>query len=264
VQELTNERATRKAIATGIDQLLSRSHAGDVAVIQFAGHGTQLPDTSGDEIDGFDEAWVPCDFNDGEFVIDDDIAVMLDKYRDRGIELVLFTDCCHSGTSTRFMPGPNAPQSTVHSRYLKVPRDIEKRYLEKRGSEQSGARFGADDKLGWEIHFAACQDKQSAYEHDGHGDFTRAATKALANAMRSPVSYASLAAAIAAEFGGNNMQTPGLRALPASLGLTLFTASRSLTVGGQIQITAPSGDIAACLDQLTAAINALNKKIDSL
>ena len=112
VQSLTNERATRQAVAAAIDGVLGRAKSGDVVVIQYAGHGTQLPDGNGDEADGLDEAWVPYDYNDGEFVIDDDLGAMFDRYKGRGIELVVFTDCCHSGTSTRFMPAPGAPQSS--------------------------------------------------------------------------------------------------------------------------------------------------------
>ena len=267
VQELTNERATREAITAGMDRILASSNGGDVVVIQYAGHGTQLPDSSGDESDGLDEAWVPYDYNDGEFVIDDDIGGIFDRHRDRGVELVVFTDCCHSGTSTRFFLGPSA-----HSRYMKVPREIEQRYLDKRGAGQAGARFGLTDSEGWEIHFAACQDSQSAYEHDGHGDFTRALTAELARTQAVSSTYASLASAMSAAFNGNTQQMPQLRALPASLQRALFATARE----GMVATAACSaaniltnaqvapGDLAARLDQLGAAIAVLSKKIDAL
>ena len=283
VQELTNERATREAITAGMDRILANSSAGDIVVIQYAGHGTQLPDGNGDESDGLDEAWVPYDYNEGEFVIDDDIGGIFDRHRDRGVELVVFTDCCHSGTSTRLFLGPNAPQSSAHSRYMKVPREIEQRYLEKRGAGQAGARFGQADSEGWEIHFAACQDKQSAYEHDGHGDYTRALTAELARAQRASVTYGSLASAIGAAFNGNALQMPQLRALPASLQRELFATARggmagsaTATATGTANGTAVGaagaasipqgtpGDIAVRLDQLGAEIAVLSKKIDAL
>jgi hypothetical protein len=265
VQSLTNERATRQAITAAIDRVLTASNAGDVVVIQYAGHGTQLPDLNGDESDGLDEAWVPYDYNEGEFVIDDDLGALFDRHRDRGIQLVVFTDCCHSGTSTRFMPPPGAPQRAVHSRYLAVPRDVVDLFKQKRGTAQTGARFGAADSLGWEIHFAACQDQQSAYERDGHGDFTRATTQALADALRAPTTYAGLAAAVGKAFAGNALQTPQLQAKPDASAGVLFAATRGIavatdrTAGGD-----PGASLEARIDQLAAAIQQLSKKIDDL
>ena len=265
VKSLTNERATREAIATAIDGVLSGANAGDVVVIQYAGHGTQLPDGNGDEDDGLDEAWVPYDYNEGEFVIDDDLGALFDRHKGRGIQLVLFTDCCHSGTSTRFMPGPNAPQSSVHSRYLEVPRDIVARFQQKRGAAQSAARFGARDSTGWEIHFAACQDSQSAYERDGHGDFTRATTLALADAVHFSTSYQALADTIGRAFAGNPNQTPRLNAPPRAEGLPLFGANRGLAAAsGAATPDDAASAFGARIDQLTAAINKLSKKIDDL
>jgi Caspase domain/N-acetylmuramoyl-L-alanine amidase len=264
VQSLSNERATRQAIATAIDGVLGRAKSGDVVVIQYAGHGTQLPDGNGDEADGLDEAWVPYDYNEGEFVIDDDIGALFDRYKGRGIQLVVFTDCCHSGTSTRFMPGPGTPESSVHSRYMQVPRDIVDAFQKKRGTSQAGARFGAQDSF-WEIHFAACQDSQSAYERDGHGDFTRAATKALADAVQAATSYSALGEAIAKAFAGNTLQTPRLNVVRTDAGLPVFGASRALTIApdAATQDGATAG-LGLRLDQLTAAIDKLSKKIDDL
>ena len=61
------------------------------------------------------------------------------------------------------------------------------------------------------------------------------------------------------------MQMPQLRALPDAGGLALFAATRgaamlqdnSTPMGGAM-------DFGARIDQLTAAVNALNKKIDEL
>jgi len=265
VQSLTNERATRQGISTAIDGVLAGAKAGDVVVIQYAGHGTQLPDGNGDEADGLDEAWVPYDYNEGEFVIDDDLGALFDRYKGRDIQLVVFTDCCHSGTSTRFMPGPGAPQSSVHSRYMQVPRDIVERFQQKRGAPQSGARFGAKDSSGWEIHFAACQDAQSAYERDGHGDFTRATTKALVDAVQSATSYQTLADTIARSFAGNALQTPRLNASRNEAQLPLFGATRGISVASDSATSDGAGiALGARIDQLTAAINKLSKKIDDL
>ncbi|KAK8835654.1 hypothetical protein M9Y10_042369 [Tritrichomonas musculus] len=60
----------------------------------FAGHGAQIKDTSGDEADGYDEVMV---FDSG-FIVDDDLAIYLQKYSIGKAHTILIADCCHSGT----------------------------------------------------------------------------------------------------------------------------------------------------------------------
>jgi hypothetical protein len=63
-------------------------------VIYYVGHGTNVRDTSGDEADGQDEAFV---FDDG-FIVDDDLITHLSDNKNPDSEVVLVTDACHSGT----------------------------------------------------------------------------------------------------------------------------------------------------------------------
>lgn len=60
----------------------------------FAGHGAQVVDTSGDEADGYDEVMV---FDSG-YIVDDDLAIYLQKYSAGTAHTILLSDCCHSGT----------------------------------------------------------------------------------------------------------------------------------------------------------------------
>jgi metacaspase-1 len=63
------------------------------------GHGTKLRDESGDEDDGYDEALVPVDFQEGaEMIRDDDLYDTLIKPLSAGVHVVSLMDCCHSGT----------------------------------------------------------------------------------------------------------------------------------------------------------------------
>ena len=87
--------------------------AGDQVVFHFSGHGQQVWDDSGDEIDQLDEALVPYDSpkqykastNEGQYLLrDDELSILLNKIRNKlgakGSLLVLM-DACHSGTATR-------------------------------------------------------------------------------------------------------------------------------------------------------------------
>ena len=277
VQSLFDEAATRQAIEEAIDRLLVGSKPGDTVVIHYAGHGTQLPDLNQDEGDGFDEAWVPYDYMSGEFFIDDDQGKLFDRYRSAGIELVLFTDCCHSGTNTRAAFTSNAPQVRGNSRYLIPPPEAVRRFRELRGG---GARAAAPstpaapDALGWEIHYAACQDSQSAYEHDGHGDFTRALTGVLTAAATRGASYEELAVKLVSQFTGNVMQSPNFRAKPDMRANPLFGVGARADASAESAATKAAAtaqfappvplDLARRIDAIGAKLDALARKIDQL
>jgi hypothetical protein len=61
-------------------------------VIAFSGHGTQVADTSGEEVDRKDEVIVPCDY---QLIKDDELNAILKPYKGSGLAIF---DCCHSGT----------------------------------------------------------------------------------------------------------------------------------------------------------------------
>jgi hypothetical protein len=273
VRTLFDEAATRRGIEAAVDRLLAESKRGDTGVIHYAGHGTQLPDLNQDEGDGFDEAWVPFDYMSGEFFIDDDQGKLFDRYRAAGIELILFTDCCHSGTNTRAAFTPNAPQVRANSRYLVPPAEAVRRFRELRGGDSRAAAAGLApaDALGWEIHYSACRDTQSAYEHDGQGDFTRALTGALADAASQGASYEALATRLAGQFASNVLQSPGLRAQPEARARALFGASARADVvaadsvpGAAASAPFEDRDLARRIDAVDAKLDVLTRKIDSL
>lgn len=272
VRSLFDEAAIRRGIEAAIDRLLAESQRGDTVVIHYAGHGTQLPDLNQDEGDGFDEAWVPFDYMSGEFFIDDDQGRLFDRYRAAGIELILFTDCCHSGTNTRAVFTRNAPQMRANSRYLAPPPEAVRRFRELRGGESRAAAVPAPaDALGWEIHYSACRDTQSAYEHDGQGDFTRALTGTLADAASQGASYEALATRLAGQFASNVLQSPGLRAQPEARARALFGANAradlvaAASAPGAIA-SAPfeERDLARRIDAVDAKLDVLARKIDNL
>lgn len=71
----------------------------DMLVLYYAGHGTQVRDSNGDEKDGMDE--VLCFVKpDGskDFLLDDDVAETLAKCNP-AVRILIVTDCCHAGTA---------------------------------------------------------------------------------------------------------------------------------------------------------------------
>ncbi|MCB1676189.1 MAG: caspase family protein, partial [Halioglobus sp.] len=260
VSFLLDGEATAAAILAGIDAVLSRAGRGDVVVIQFAGHGTQISDTSGEEIDQLDESWVPFDFLEGEFVVDDALGELFDRYRDRGVELVLFTDCCHSGTSSRAAFEASAAPNAPNSRFLPVERALQDRF---RARHPDAARGDTRrDSLGWEIHFAACQDQQSAYEENGHGKFTLAALQALENAGAAHGTYGRLADAVIRAFADDLRQTPNFRAASQRRGWRLFAGTAAAS-GAASPPTHPGGETASA-GLRDAPLERIERRLDEI
>lgn len=110
---LKDEFATKKGIINAFDNLYKSIKSGDIIYIHFSGHGQQVCDDNGDEIDGLDEAIVPYDsfkdfipnINEGEKLIrDDELNVIIRKIRSKAGkkgQVVFVLDSCHSGTGTR-------------------------------------------------------------------------------------------------------------------------------------------------------------------
>ncbi len=126
MQICTDRRATKAAIITGINWLLSGAKKNDNLVFYYSGHGSQIPDVHGDDADGKDEVLCPADVGvgAGNFISDDDLRNLFKKVTtDINLEIIL--DCCHSGTGTRtidaFMGLPDAKK--VKARYLPPPLD---------------------------------------------------------------------------------------------------------------------------------------------
>jgi hypothetical protein len=80
--------------------------SGDSAAIVLLGHGGRVADTSGDEADGYDEAFASSDLLP---ITDDWIGAVLASAAS-GSKIDIVTDMCYAGTSTREKRPDGAPQ----------------------------------------------------------------------------------------------------------------------------------------------------------
>ncbi len=112
VMFLSDADATKEGIMSAMNELYSKIEEGDHVVIHYSGHGHQIFDDNGDEIDGLDEALVsydaPMKMEDGydgsRHFRDDELGEMISKFRIKlgsTGHILLFLDSCHSGTGTR-------------------------------------------------------------------------------------------------------------------------------------------------------------------
>ena len=102
------KRPTGANIRKALEALATRSYGkDDRVVVLYAGHGVQVPDDNGDELDAQDEAWLPADgTKDAKKVFagalrDEVIGDYLKRIRDKGATVWCIMDCCHSSTGVR-------------------------------------------------------------------------------------------------------------------------------------------------------------------
>ncbi|KAI4296372.1 hypothetical protein L6164_036335 [Bauhinia variegata] len=91
-------RPTKKNILESLHWLVKDCQPGDSLVFHFSRHGSQQPDLKEDEIDGFDEAICPVDFQKEGMIVDNDINSILVWPLVKGVTLHAIIDACNSGT----------------------------------------------------------------------------------------------------------------------------------------------------------------------
>ena len=116
---LVDGAATQKAMENGISSLVRGAKKGDVLVLHYSGHGSNVPDDAEnrDEADGRDEILCPADLNWDKPLRDDWLRKTFDKLP-AGVSFTIIMDCCHSGTNTRAIEPPDVK---VKQRYLPSP-----------------------------------------------------------------------------------------------------------------------------------------------
>jgi len=117
---LTDLKATKKAMEAAIHRLIANARKGDVLLLHYSGHGSNVPDDNGDEADNRDEILCPTDLDWKDPLRDDWLRTEIDKLP-AGVSLTVIMDCCHSGTNTRALPQPDAPRI---ERFLPCPLDL--------------------------------------------------------------------------------------------------------------------------------------------
>lgn len=99
IKMLLEKDATTQNIKDNLRWLVSGCRPGDTLFFHYSGHGSQILDTSGDEIDdNFDEIICPFDLNWKDKVITDDYMKWIFDTVPAGVNLTVTLDCCNSGS----------------------------------------------------------------------------------------------------------------------------------------------------------------------
>jgi hypothetical protein len=262
VRYLLDEQATQAGMLDGLRTLMGGARAGDVLVLQYSGHGTQLPDDNADEGDGFDEAFVPVDYHTGALFLRDDLVGSTLTSLAPGVLLTLFMDCCHCGTISRFAPVARGEESgRDRVRYLPVsPELLQASRAFRRRSFAGRSRAAEETSAPGVVHLAACRDNEFAWESDGQGDFTAAALTVLADAVSRGETNEAFLAGVARTVARKGRQQPMM--MPAAAGMSgrSLLGSPGVATGGRpVSSGAASGD-AELLRHLEAAVTLLRQR----
>ena len=190
VSQLLDQQATYAAMAETIGDLVQGAGRGDTLVITYSGHGTWVPDSSGDEPDGRDEGLCPYDIGTVGPLLDDAIRTLFAARAD-GVRVLLISDSCHSGSVTRGDDSDLDP-GLPRARFLPLEAWMPADELPSPGPRPpkliSGLRRSGGDLL-----LAGCQDTEYSWDTSFHGRpngaFTYYALKTLRD--RRPATYAA-------------------------------------------------------------------------
>lgn len=94
------QRPTKVNMLAAYAKIVAESESGDAIFCHYSGHGTKIRDDDNEEEgDGYDEALVPVDYNEGAGVLrDDELYDVLIRPLPQGTTMTCVMDCCHSGT----------------------------------------------------------------------------------------------------------------------------------------------------------------------
>jgi metacaspase-1 len=188
---LLTQQATAVNVLREISRAAERLEANDILLLSYAGHGSQVPDTDGDEAPTsakLDETWCLYD----RMLIDDELYRMWGQFKP-DVRVVVVSDSCHSGDVLRFieenrplftsllfnaLPADSA-RDLEEPIYRVLPTDDAIRAYQRNARryeeiQASGVRSDRVDIRATVLLLAACQDNQTAGDGREHGIFTAA------------------------------------------------------------------------------------------
>lgn len=92
-------KPTKANILSALSWLVADIQPGQNVLFQFSGHGGQVRDTNGDEVEGYDECIYPVNGTQMEVITDDELKAVLAAKIPAGSKCFVILDCCHSGSA---------------------------------------------------------------------------------------------------------------------------------------------------------------------
>jgi hypothetical protein len=169
IQAFQDAQVTRAIFRNTIKNYIVGMKAGDLLLIQYSGHGTQVRDIHGDEDDPYDEALY---LYDGAFT-DDEFNEVLQLIPD-GAKVIIALDSCFSGGATRLFTDFYAKAKYVPTQKIKSLKR-RKKYLKR-------------DVMKWVV-FSGCSENQTSADAYINGRYNGAFTWGWLKSMETNISY---------------------------------------------------------------------------
>jgi metacaspase-1 len=188
VTKLLDGQATKAALVAAFRGLISAARDGDTLAITYSGHGTWVPDSSGDEPDGRDEALCPYDIGTNGPLLDDEIGTLFRSIA-KGVRILLISDSCHSGSVTRGRED-DLDDGGARARFMPLDSWMPKAELPEAGAARAPVVSGLR-RTGGDLLLAGCKDTEysfdTSFQGRPNGAFTYYALKTLRE--RKPANY---------------------------------------------------------------------------
>jgi len=184
---LKNEQATHAAIISAIQtHLVAKARQGDIVVMHYSGHGSQMKDVTKKKISGVDETIVPWDSRDPQGKVFDipgsELHGLLVQLSAKTRNITFILDSCHSGTLVRDVPGKDEPRA---ARVRAAPPDERTPPpIPEYATGERGLHEVDSDPVPPFALIAAATSKESAFEHIGGGREHGALTWFLTQQLR--------------------------------------------------------------------------------
>lgn len=247
----------RDAILSALTTLVDGTQSGDVAVVYYSGHGSQVPDTSGDEKDGLDETIVPSDSHRGGGpvldITDDELHSYIFALAQKTPYTTFIFDSCHSGSIDRDLiragtvqairaenrPIPRATMPASQS--LSVP---ERKYPPV--GDGAGGEMSATGLIqqGDYLLLAGCRDDEVSLEANFNGEAHGLLTRYLVDRLRTGVnsSMAAIAATVQVEVEADSKRREKLQHPVFEGPAQLREAPPFSSTGGEVQRETTNGN----------------------
>lgn len=207
VVKILDDQATRQNILGGLENLIVNAAAGDDIVFTYSGHGTQVADSSGDEIDGYDEALYVYDGS----IIDDELRQVLQK-TPADVHVVVIADSCFSGTVTRALDSETAKPRFVKTEDIPATAVLKKHLL-------------SDEQM-VEVLLTGCSDSEYSYDAEINGRWNGAMTAYATSVMRAGQSWKDFYQQLRLRLPSDEYpQTPQLEGSEANKNRLVFAAN---------------------------------------
>lgn len=214
---ITDAQATKANIMSSLKAAVADAKAGKISYLAFAlsSHGTQMDDTSDDEPDGMDEAFVPHDiaekkgkWDPAHIICDDELHDLFAALPDN-VLLEAYLDTCHSGSGLRGAEfGLHAPRP----RYI-APPDHE--FSRHKTAKMRGFKLNRPKDVGGEhqILWTGCKANETSADAYFDGRYNGAFTYNYVKVMRdtkNKLSRKDVVTKVRTLMKGNFQQNPQL------------------------------------------------------